>query len=199
MLGPVLEKVTTDLAGKVELVKVNTDEAPAVAARYGIRSIPDVRLFDAGREAGGFVGAQPEPRVRAFLDEHLPSGTLRQALAGAEAAFYARDFARAAELARSLPASHKDWDRLQAIAELADAAARPPAAGDAVAARHAEAIAKVVAQDAPAGLEILLELVGKHRKWGDDAARKTMLAVFQLIGQRSDVSDEYRRRLSLLL
>ena len=49
MLGPVLEEVAREFGGRVRIVKLNTDEEPEVAARYGIRSIPAVKLFDGGK------------------------------------------------------------------------------------------------------------------------------------------------------
>ncbi|MCB9562531.1 MAG: thioredoxin [Kofleriaceae bacterium] len=73
MLGPVLEQIAAERAGAVEVVKLNTDDNPRVASRYGISSIPAVKLFHGGKVVGEFVGALPAPRVRAFLDQHLPT------------------------------------------------------------------------------------------------------------------------------
>jgi putative thioredoxin len=72
-LGPVLERLAREHGGAFVVAKVNTDEHQAVAAQLGIRGIPDVRLVIGGKVKGGFVGAQPESKVRAFLQEHLPS------------------------------------------------------------------------------------------------------------------------------
>ena len=87
MLGPVLEKLAAEMNGAFVLAKVNTDENQGVAGRYRVSGIPDVKLFSGGELVGGFVGAQPERNVRAFLDEHLPNeadGPLRDAAAALE-------------------------------------------------------------------------------------------------------------------
>ena len=71
-LGPVLEQVADENAGKVKVVKVNTDENQDLAQQFQIRSIPAVKLFRGGRVVDEFVGAQPLSQVRAFLERHLP-------------------------------------------------------------------------------------------------------------------------------
>jgi len=199
VLGPVLERVAADLAGQVEVVKVNTDEHRGVAGRYRISSIPAVKLFADGAIAAEFLGAQPEPRVRAFLDEHLPTGAVRQARDGAEAALYRGDHDRAIELARKVPPSSSDWEKMQAIIELAESAREPPPSDDAMGDAYVAALGKLLDRDHAGALDALLAIVEKDRRWGDDAARKTMLAIFQLLGVRSEMSDAYRRRLAVLL
>jgi putative thioredoxin len=199
VLGPVLEKVGKDLAGKVEIVKVNTDDNRGVAARYRISSIPAVKLFEDGEVRAEFVGAQPEPRVRAFLDEHLPTGAIRQARAGAEEALYAGEYERAIELAKQVPASSPDWEKMQAIMELAEDLREPPASDDALGDAYVAALSKLLDRDPTGALDGLLSIVAKDKKWGDEAARRAMLAIFQLLGVRSEVSDAYRKKLALLL
>lgn len=71
-LGPVLEKLAADYGGRFLLAKLNTDEAPQIAAALRLRSIPMVVLFSGGRPVDQFVGALPEGQIRAFLDKHLP-------------------------------------------------------------------------------------------------------------------------------
>jgi putative thioredoxin len=87
---------------------------------------------------------------------------------------------------------------MQAVIALAEAAQRPPG-GDPLGAAYAASLDKLVARDHRGALEDLLAIVEKNRRWNDEAARKTMLAIFQLLGVRSPTSDEYRRRLALLL
>ncbi len=76
-LGPVLEKLETDYAGRFALGKLNSDDQPEIAAQlsqmFGVRSIPFCVLFKGGQPVDGFVGALPEAEVRKFLDKHVPS------------------------------------------------------------------------------------------------------------------------------
>src|SRR5690606_8970308 len=82
-LGPIIEKVAADYAGRVKLVKVNSDENGEIAAALDVRSIPNVIAFRDGRPVAQFVGAQPESQVRAFFERLLPSEA-EQMLARAE-------------------------------------------------------------------------------------------------------------------
>ena len=72
VLMPVLAQLVESYQGKFILAKVNTEEQQEVAAQFGIRSIPTVKLFKDGAEVDEFAGALPENQIRAFLDKHLP-------------------------------------------------------------------------------------------------------------------------------
>jgi len=104
-LTPVLEKVVRAAAGKVRLVKVNTDQSPAVAQQLSIQSIPAVFGFTGGRPIDGFMGALPESQVKAFVDKLIKAAggaagpsPVEQALEQAAAAFNAGDSATAAAI-----------------------------------------------------------------------------------------------------
>ncbi|MBS3935085.1 MAG: tetratricopeptide repeat protein [Sulfuritalea sp.] len=73
ILKPILEKLAAEYGGKFILAKVNSDENQELAARYGVRGIPAVKAFVAGRQADEFTGALPESRVREFIERLIPS------------------------------------------------------------------------------------------------------------------------------
>jgi putative thioredoxin len=79
ILGPILERLAGEADGRWRLAKVDTEAHPDVAAAYGIRSIPDVRLFVGGEAVDGFMGALPEPNIRRWLAEALPGAGEREA------------------------------------------------------------------------------------------------------------------------
>ena len=72
MLTPVLEAVEREQQGRWTLVKVNTEEHQELAAKYQIRSIPNVKMFYRGKLADEFTGALTRPMLERWLDEHLP-------------------------------------------------------------------------------------------------------------------------------
>jgi thioredoxin 1 len=67
-IAPVLDELARDSAGTVSLAKVNVDENPGLAARYGIRSIPTVLFVKAGKVVDQVVGAIPKAQLRKKLD-----------------------------------------------------------------------------------------------------------------------------------
>jgi putative thioredoxin len=73
VLGPILEKLEGLSNGAWKLVKVDTDEHQDIAARFGIRGIPAVKLFVDGKVIDEFTGALPEPMVKQWLSSALPN------------------------------------------------------------------------------------------------------------------------------
>ena len=67
-IAPVLEDLARESAGKVTLAKVNVDESPGLAARYGIRSIPTILFVKHGKVADQVIGAVPKAKLQAKLD-----------------------------------------------------------------------------------------------------------------------------------
>ena len=75
MVSPVVERVGAELAGRLKVVKLNVDEAPAIAGRYQVQGIPLLVLHRDGKEIDRLVGAVGEPQLRGWLDRHLaPAG-----------------------------------------------------------------------------------------------------------------------------
>ena len=137
-LGPAIEKAVNKARGKVRLVKVNIDENQAVAQALRIQSIPAVFAFVKGQPVDGFVGAQPESQINAFVGrlvgETGPS-PVEQALEQAKASLDESDYGAASALFGQV--LQHEPDNLVAIAGLARCLT---AAGDTVAA--AEVLAR---------------------------------------------------------
>jgi putative thioredoxin len=71
-LGPILEKVELEYAGRFKLVKIDSDQEQQLGAAFGIRSIPTCILMINGQPVDGFTGALTEGKIKEFLDKHLP-------------------------------------------------------------------------------------------------------------------------------
>ncbi len=72
-LAPILERLAAEFGGRFTLAKLNSDDEPELAARYGVRGIPNCKLFVDGKVTDEFTGALPESALRDFLAGALPS------------------------------------------------------------------------------------------------------------------------------
>lgn len=100
-LTPVIEKVIKAAGGKVKLVKMNIDEHPQIPGQLGIQSIPAVIAFQRGQPIDGFMGAQPESQIKAFIEKlvgPMGPGATEELVAAAQEALEAGDAAGAGEL-----------------------------------------------------------------------------------------------------
>lgn len=98
-LMPILEKLAEEYQGQFLLARINADEQQALAAQFGVRSLPTVMLIKDGQPLDGFTGAQPEPQIRELLDKYLPKAWERT-LVQAQALLAEQDFAGALPLLR---------------------------------------------------------------------------------------------------
>jgi putative thioredoxin len=209
-LTPVLEKAVADRAGKVELVKVDTDANPRVAAAFRIQGIPAVKAFKDGRVVSEFVGAQPKPAVERFLDGLLPSEADALVAAGGEG-----------ELRRALELEPGRADAAVALARLlADRGDREAAlkvlgnvagsfAADGLAARLRleeadpdlrDAFAALDAGELQRGLDALIEAIAaapdQDRR---DDLRRAVVGVLDELGAEHPLARESRRKLASAL
>ena len=245
MLKPILEKLAEDYAGKFILAKVNSDENTALATKYGVRGIPNVKAFKDGKIVDEFSGALPESAVRAFIDRLVPSpgdglraealemyrngdapGALnkletalqldpnndRIRLAAAQILADQGRIDEAAGLVESLhPATRAETEASALIARLefldktrdlppADALLQRVAANpDDLDARLKLAQQYVAQSQYEPALEQLLEIIRRDRKFNDDAGRKTMLSVLNLLGGQGELVSKYRRLMASAL
>ena len=70
-IGPALEELSEEMAGKVKIVKVNVDENPDSPARMGVRGIPALFLFKDGQVVSNKVGAAPKAALKSWIDQSI--------------------------------------------------------------------------------------------------------------------------------
>ena len=71
MLGPIVEQIAGERAGKLKVVKINIDENPNTPSQFHVRGIPTVMLFKGGQLVATQVGALPKPNLDAWIDSNL--------------------------------------------------------------------------------------------------------------------------------
>jgi putative thioredoxin len=265
VIGPLLEKIETDYAGRFKLVKIDSDEQQELSQAFGIRSIPTCVLMFQGKPVDGFTGALPEGQIKAFLDKHVPEGdvleaevtsvevtdapaaddpaaiheALHQAVLknpddeDARFAFIKHllllgqdDEAKVAFAPVIVKAAHvRRFDSLQRWMNAIDFAADQAQLAGSLAifdekialnkrdfdTRFAKAQTLFAAQNWAAAMDELLEILMRDKTWADDLARKTFIAILDLIepppvkvadGQIPPVDPvvaTYRRRLSSVI
>ncbi|MFZ5494623.1 MAG: thioredoxin [Verrucomicrobiota bacterium] len=154
MLAPILDRLAAAAAGRWVLVKVNTDEQPDLAAKFGLRGIPNLKLFHRGEIVAELAGALPEHALRQWLETHLPTPK-RDALTRARQLLHAGRAAEAAALLRPLTDADPDDDELAVLA------------------------ARALAFTAPAESYALIAELSPDSAWQDDAQLvRTLLAAF---------------------
>lgn len=262
VIGPLLEKLETEYAGRFKLVKIDSDQEQQLAGAFGIQSIPTCILLKGGRPVDGFMGAQTEGKLREFLDKHVPAAEELEAEAAEEEALDAlaegdtdaaleklqhavatdpaNDDARFDYVKLLLQLGRVDdakvafapvigktavvrrFDALQRWQNAIDFAFTQPQGDAALAtfdariaagkrdfeARFARAQLLMAQQQWTATMDELLEILMRDKSWSEDLARKTYIAVLDIIepprpkvaeGQippDDPVVATYRRRLS---
>ncbi|HEY4911295.1 MAG TPA: thioredoxin [Methylomirabilota bacterium] len=71
MIAPVIDELAAEMAGRIRVAKLNVDENPATAARFGLQSIPTLLVFKGGREVDRIVGVQPKSEISRRLQQLL--------------------------------------------------------------------------------------------------------------------------------
>lgn len=71
MVGPIIEELARDYAGKVYFGKLNVDENPVTSNRFQVKSIPTILIFKNGEPVDGIIGAVPRSHIESKLKSHL--------------------------------------------------------------------------------------------------------------------------------
>ncbi len=233
VLKPTLEKLANEYG--FILAKINTDENPNIAQKFGVSGIPDVRIFINGKEVDRFVGALPESKLREIISKYVKSEAdqlLQQAkmefMAGnigkaeeiyekllseypenkkttLEAAqFYIKQgrLDRAQELLSSIKEYHKEYfSKAQALKELIQfkkwcEELQPENELDRL---LKEGSCYALSENYREALEKFLKIVQLDKKYRDEVGRKSMIAVFNLLGENNPLTKEFRKKLAMWL
>ena len=70
-VAPILEELAEEYKGEMIIARLNVDEAPKSASKYGISAIPTMLLFKEGKPVSQLIGFRPKPELKKALDENL--------------------------------------------------------------------------------------------------------------------------------
>ncbi len=245
MLMPVLAKLADDYQGKFLLAKINSDDQRELAARYGVRSLPTVKVFRNGEVIDEFSGALPEGPIRELLERHVEresdkvrlnalaahqQGDDEQAIALLQTALGddpgnhlvqldlirilmdTGKFMEAGKVITSLPVDKRDTPEIKGIlARIQFATVGEEAPDQETLARDIEvgpndcearyqlSARYILAGNYAEALEQLLEIMRRDRRFGDDAGRKGMIAVFEMLENKGPLVSRYRGLMSSVL
>lgn len=200
-LGPIIEKVVAETAGRVALAKVDVDANPRVATTFQVQSIPAVYALSDRKVVDRFVGALPEPAVREWVAKLVPADSEVDRLVAAgdpQSLRKAVDLEPGNEkavvaLAGLLAESDDRSEREEALALLARIPETTETRRLAARARLGDE-AGLVEGGIEAKLDALLERVK-----GDDAARQELLDLLEVLGPDDPRTATYRKALTARL
>lgn len=200
-LGPIIEKVVAETAGRVALAKVDVDANPRVATTFQVQSIPAVYALSDRKVVDRFVGALPEPAVREWVAKLVPADSEVDRLVAAgdpQSLRKAVDLEPGNEkavvaLAGLLAESEDRSEREEALALLARIPETTETRRLAARARLGDE-AGIVEGGIEAKLDALLERVK-----GDDAARQELLDLLEVLGPDDPRTATYRKALTARL
>ena len=228
MLRPVIEKIAAEQPDKWELVKLNTEEYPEIAEQFHIRSIPNVKLFYKGEVINEFSGALPRTAILEWLEENLPDDRKEQLLAllekrgnnniekeleafvnanpGLTVAKIAlaelivfNQPVRAISLTEEVKMGDKEEEqanRIRTIAELLTFEAD---------ARHSVGALLKNVQDSlrneafETAIKYLIEATTTDKTFAKDLPRRAAIALFQWLGDRHELTKNYRWKFDMAL
>lgn len=201
-LGPILEKVVGETDGTVELVKVDVDANPRVAATFQVQSIPAVYAISDRKVVDSFVGALSEPQVRQWIAKLAPepSEVDRLVSAGDEASLRqaielepANDSVAVA-LAALLVATDTAASKAEALTLLQRVPETAETRHLAAQARVGDEVTEVGGEDVTSKLDALLERVK-----ADDEARQQFIDLLEVLGPDDPRTAGYRKALTTRL
>jgi putative thioredoxin len=224
-IAPVLERLAAEYAGRAAIAKVDADAEPALAGRYGVRSLPTLALFRDGAPVDAVIGAQPEGVLRELLDRHAVRPSDRERADALASAAAGDPDAALATLERLVAEEPERWAHRYALVDLLldagraeDAAARLehlPANVETdpeVVRRKArvELVRAARAPDGPRAAAARAFLAGEREaafeRWmellrGADraGAQRDLRAAFALLADHDELAVRFRRRMAALL
>ena len=228
MLGPTIEKLAEEQAEKWDLVKLNTEQEQELAAQYGIRSIPNVKMFHKGEVIAEFAGALSRTMIIEWLEEHLPDerkedlATLLEDLENKESISLLENFVvknpdvkearlalakvvvyEKADKAIELVAPIRIGDKLEReavnIRTIAELLNFQPENEQGVAALLSQAQKALKNKKEEIAIQYIIKAATLDKTYANDLPRRIAIALFNTMGSQHPLTKNYRWKFDMVL
>lgn len=228
MLGPTIEGLAREQADRWTLVKVNVDENQSLAAQYGVRGIPDVKMFYRGQVIGEFSGVRSKTQIEQWLDDHIPDDRLGDlddilrrldtdpgALAELKQFVQTNPDVAEARLALARKLVFTAPDEIESLLEPFHMGDKHYDTADDL--RTLARFVTLETDDSPAGKKVaaaqiaaesndqealiqhIIEATQMDKRYADELPRKTGIALFRQWGPEHDMTKKYRWKFDMVL
>lgn len=228
-IGPIIEKLANEAAGKWKLIKIDTEEHSEIAAEWGIRGIPNLKLFYKGKVIADLAGAMDEPEMRNWLAEKLPSEAELLTIEASELIAKGHTGKGIILLEQAIKSNNDLIEARLLLAKLIiwDNPSRVlPLVGDIRYVEEAEELILLASfiksnpsglkagsskqmlnkvkellkiKKLEAGVKLLLEAISIDKNYEDGLARKLAITIFYILGEANAITQKYRRVFDKLL
>ncbi len=225
-LGPILENLEKDQS-RWKLIKVNVDENPEISQQFGIRGIPDVRMFSKGEVIGQFTGAKPQQEMEKWLEEVLPDERLKVLDDLVNESITHEDTSKLQEFVKDNPDLEVGklalarlclWDNTKLSQKLVKDI-RPGnglfeqvkdiqtiieffegdfSSGSRVE-EHLTSARIIQDKDFDGGLQAVIDAVMTDKSFQNDLPRRLAIALFNYLGPQHEMTRKYRKRFDMAL
>lgn len=222
-LDPIIEKLADEAKGEWKLVKVNTEKHSDIAAEWGIRGIPNLKLFYKGKVIADLAGAMAEAEMRNWLDEKLPSEAKTIAIEASEYIANGELKRGIALLEKAIDIDNNLFEARLLLAKLI-VWSNPTKIFDLVKdIRHVEEAEELIllsdfmdndSSDLEEGnpkkviievkrlllnreieqaIKLLIDAIALNKYYSGELARNLVIAIFHILGECNDLTKKYRR------
>ena len=228
-LGPIIEKLANEANSTWKLVKINTEEHNDIATEWGIKGIPNLKLFYKGKVIADLAGAMEEPEMRKWLEAKLPSEAKSMAIEASELIAKGETESGIKLLEKAIDIDNSLIEAKLHLAKLIiwESPSRVNSLVENI--RHVEEAEELIllaefmnndfsnlAEGKPKkvlfeaknlilkkslepALKLLIDAVNLNRRYHKELARKLIIAIFHILGESNDLTKKYRRQFDMTL
>lgn len=223
-LGPIIEQLAQEADGKWELVKINSDEDPDIAKQYNVRGIPSVKMLFNEEVIAEFTGALPRHQIERWLHDNLPDKRRDELSIILESDDHEMlvsfvesnpDFVdgrialakklaisnpkKALELVEDIKINSPNYYLVPLINDLNALSEFNGIDNEILDEKLKKAAQCLTADDTKQALPLLIDVVISDKNYAEELSRKSVVALFEILGPKDPVTMEFRKQFDMAL